>query len=473
VQDTEDDLQRPDNKKRKLDEYRYEPRNTQSPTKGPSAQKRPELRPPPASSITQNVPSRSRHFQPPPEPYRSNNQRPTFVNRSDNIGNGPQIPNTQPRHEELWNRSEMDHNPITRSNDLHYMSGALQPEDSNFNRSAPFRPPNQQQRKIQPVDSIDDISRSDFITSGPLPTHIPPGPQYSTEGDIAHNSRSTFREPLESYGVYSETDQYSLPIRGSRTDYRQNQSFERPPAQSVLPRPHQSPYRGSQTQRDAFQPPYHRQPNGPQTPSPQRVGILQQSEDISVTSPFFRADQTHHSRRYPSSTPMLPQMDQHAMSNFRMAPPRRPVQSSSQSRSQTMNGISFVEHPQGYRDRGYEVDTPFDNHQQEFMYRAPRDINGLFVRPDLDQGSMAVNGSRRGTMQSYQHSGRPQPLPSRVPSLASSINIPRSSRGPRYDGALANIRGVKGGSTSSRGMSTELFGSRPGIFSSSRRSIRR
>jgi hypothetical protein len=405
-------------------------------------------------------------------PYQHDHQQANLVHRSGGIGNGSQMVNTRHEDSEPWDRTGAVHDPATRFDNHPYMSGALLSEDSNFNPSAPFKPPKQQRRVIQPVDSIDDISRSGFVTSEPLPTIIPPGQQYSTRGDIAYNSRSTLREPRESYGVYSGSNQYS-PAQRSDIDYRQHQSFERLPAQSVLPRPHQSPYRGSQIREDAFRTPYDRLPERPHTPSPRRVSVLQQSDGTSVTSPFFRADQNLSSRRYHISSPMVSQIDQQAIPNFRMAPPRRPIQSSSQSRSQTMNGLSFVERPQIGRDYGYELDAMYDNRQQDTMSRVSRDPNGLFVRPDLHQGSMSVVSSRGGTMHSSQHSGRPQPLPSRVPSLASSINIPRSRKGPTYDGALANIRGVKGGSTSSRGLSTELFGSRPGIFSSSRRSIRR
>jgi hypothetical protein len=435
-------------------------------------QKRPGIRLPLASSITRTIPSKSRHFQPPPMPYQGDNQQATLIHRHDGTGNRYRMVNTQHEDRGPWDRTGAVHNSATRSDDHPYMNGALSSVHSNFDPSAPFKPPKQQKRKIQPVDSIDDISRSDFIISEPLPTIVPPDQQYSTRGDIAYDSRSTLREPRESYGVYSETNQYS-PARRSDIDYRQHQSFERLPAQSVLPRPYQSPYRGSKIRQDAFRTPYDRLPERPHTPSPQRVSVLQQSDGTSVISPFFRADQNHSSRRYAISSSMVSQTNQQEIPNFRMAPPRRPMQNSSQSRSQTMNGLSFVERPQIGRDYGYEVDAMYDNRQQDTMSRVSRDPNGLFVRPDLHQGPMSVVSSRGGTMHSYQHSGRPQPLPSRVPSLASSINIPRSRRGPTYDGALANIRGVKGGSASSRGLSTELFGSRPGIFSSSRRSIRR
>jgi hypothetical protein len=474
VQDTEDDPQRTENKRRKLDEYRYKPHNTQSPSKGPSAQKRPEWRPPPAPSTTRRVPSKSRHFQPPPPmPYRSDNPQPTPGIRNNDTDSGLQMSNSQHDNWELWNQTENAQNPGTRSDDPPYMSGALQPQDLGFNPSALIKPYQQQQRRIQPVDSIDDISRSGFITSGPLPTHITPGQRYITGGDSTYDSRSVFREPQESYGIYSKTNHYSLPAQGSHSDYRQHQSFEQLPAQSVLPRPQQSPYRGSHNQQSVFRPSYDRQLNRPHTPSPQRVGLLQRSEAISVTSPFFRADQPRHSRHDHAPSPMLSQMNQQSMPAFRMAPPQRPVQSSSQSRSQTMNGISFVGRPPNGRDYDYQVDMPFDSRQQDFTYGAPRDTNGLYVRPDIHQTPMARSSSRRGTIHSSQHSGRPQPLPSKVPSLASSINILHSRQGPRYDGALANIQGVKGGSTSSRGMATELFGPRSGIFPSSRRSIRR
>lgn len=473
VQDVEDDHQRPESKKRKLDEYRYEPNNIKSPSKGSAVQKRPGIRLPPASSITGTVPSKSRHFQPYPTPYQSNSQRTTNVHHDDGISSGSQLTYTQQENWEPWDRTRAVHNPAVTSDDRLYMSGALQPEDSDFNRSIPFEPPKQQKRKTQPVDSIDDISRSNFITSEPLSAHVLSAQQFETGGDTAYNSRITFHELQEPYGVYSGTKQYSPRARDSRTDYDQQQSFERPSAQRVLPRLHQSPYRGSQIQQNAFQTPYDRQRNRPHTPSPQQVSFVQQSNGTSVTSPFFRAEQNRSSRRYPMSSPMVSQLSQQAMPNFRMAPPRRPVQSSSQSRSQTMNSLSFVERPQIGRDYGYEAGAMFEDRQRNSTNRAPRDPNGLFMRPDLHEGSMLVDDSKRGTMHSSFYSGRPQPLPSKVPSLASSINIPHSRGGLTYDRTLSNIRGVKGGSTSSRGLSTELFGSRPGMFSSSRRSIRR
>jgi hypothetical protein len=406
-------------------------------------------------------------------PYRSDNPQPTPGIRNNDTDGGLQMSNAQHGDWESWNRTANVHNPATRADDPPYMSGALQPEDQGFNPSAHFKPYQQQQRRIQPVDSIDDISRSGFVTSGSLPTLTTPGQRYSTRGDIAYDSRSVFREPPESYGVYSEANQHSLPAQGPSSDYRQHQSFERLPAQSVLPRPQQSPYHGSHLQQAFFRPPHERKPNRPRTPSPQRLSVLQHSDSASVTSPFFRADQLRHSKRYHVSPPMLSRTDQPAMPAFRMAPPQRPVQSSSQSRSQTMNGISFVQDPPYDRDYSYQSDMSFDRRQQGFMNQAPRDPDGYFMRSDIHQTPMATNGSRHGTMQSSQYSGRPQPAPSRVPSLASSINIPRSRQGPMHDGALANIKGVKGGSTSSRGMATEHFGSRMGMFSSSRRSIKR
>lgn len=472
MQDAEDDIQKSESKTRKLDEYLYEPHSTQSPSKDSAVQKRPGIRLPPASSITHAVPSKSRHFQPPPMLYQSGNQEKVLVHRSDGIENGFQF--SQPQHEnwEPWDRTGAVPNPATTSADHPYMSGALQPEDSDFNPPVPFKPPKQQKKKIQPVDSIHDVSTSDFITSEPLPMHALPAQRHGAKGDIAYDSRNTFRELQGPYGVHSGNDQYSSPARGSRTDYRQHQPYERPPVQSVLPRPYQSPYRDSQIRHDAFQTPYDRQPNRHRTPSPKRFSALHRSDGTSVSSPFFRTDQNRSSTRYPISSPMVSQPSQHTMPNFRMAPPRRPVQSSSQSRSQTMNGLSFVGCPQIGRDYGYEASAVSDGRQQVSMSRAPRDLNGLFVRPDLHEGPMLVNDSRRGTMHTSFYSGRPQPLPSKVPSLASSINMLRS-RGPTYDRTLANIRGVKGGSTSSRGLSTEMFGSRPGIFSRSRRSIRR
>jgi hypothetical protein len=192
-----------------------------------------------------------------------------------------------------------------------------------------------------------------------------------------------------------------------------------------------------------------------------------------VTSPFFRADQGRNSKHHTTSSPMMQRTSHQTMPSFKMAPPRKPVPSSSQSRSQTMNGLSFVQYPQLDRDYFYNSDVPFDGYVQESATRTLRDSNGLFVRPDMHQSSMPTVDSRHGTIRSSQYSNRPQPLPSRVPSLASSINIPRERKGPSHDGALANIRGVKGSSTSSKGMSRDMFSSRAGVFSSSRRSVRR
>ncbi|KAI4842552.1 hypothetical protein E4T44_07243 [Aureobasidium sp. EXF-8845] len=196
LRDTEDDPQITENKRRKLDEYRYEPHNTQSPSKGPSAQKRSGWRPPPASSITRSIPSKSKHFQPPPPmPHRSDNPQPTPGIENNDTDGGLQMSNAQHDNWGSWDRTENAHNPAPRSDNPPYMSGALQPEDLSFSPSAPFKRYQQQQRRIQPVDSIDDISRSGFITSGPPPTHTTPGQRYSTGGDIAYDPRSVFREP--------------------------------------------------------------------------------------------------------------------------------------------------------------------------------------------------------------------------------------------------------------------------------------
>ncbi|KAH0269204.1 hypothetical protein KCU71_g19204, partial [Aureobasidium melanogenum] len=171
---TEDDIQGVGNKRQKIADYRYIPQNMQSPSRDFSAQKRPGIRLPPASSITQKVPSRSTHFQPPPVPYQSNNSQFTFVNRSDDVRAGPQAMDTQHETWEPWGCTEANRKPDTRSDDPPYMSGALQSDGSGFAKpAAPFKPPKQQKRKIQPVDSIDDVSRSDFITSERLPMNIP------------------------------------------------------------------------------------------------------------------------------------------------------------------------------------------------------------------------------------------------------------------------------------------------------------
>lgn len=474
VQDAEDGVQRTENKRQKIGDYRYIPQNTQSPSRSLPAQKRPSIRLPPASTIAQKIPVKSTHFQPPPIPYRSNNPQLSYVNRSDDLRAGPQSIDTQHEAWEPWEHMEDNHKTDTRSDEPPYMSGALQSDGSDFAKSAaPFRPPMQQKRKIQPVDSIDDVSKSNFLTSERLSTNIPSHRQYDDARDVGSVPRSTLPKPQESYNIYTAASQHPLPSRGTHPNYHQHQFFEKLPAQNSLSRANHSPYRASQVRRDAFRPPADRRSNRPYTPSPQQLNVAQHPDSISVTSPFFRADQNRNSKHHTISSPMIQRTTHQTAPSFRMAPPRRPVQSSSQSRSQTMNGLSFVEYPQLDRDNVYNFDVPFDGSVQESAIRAPRDSNGLFVRPDMHQSPMPMMNSRHGTIQPSQYSNRPQPLPSKVPSLASSINIPHSRKGPSYDGALANIRGVKGGSTSSRGMSRDLFSSRAGVFSSSRRIVRR
>lgn len=474
VPDTEDDIQRTGNKRQKIADYRYIPQHTQSPSRNLPAQKRPGIRLPPASSLTQKITSRSTHFQPPPVPYQTNNLQPTFANRSDDVCAGPQGMSAQHETWVPWERTEANHEPNTRSDGPPYMSGALQSDDSDFAKpAAPFRPPKQLKRKIQPVDSIDDVSRSEFITSERLISSIPSHQQYDTGGDTESLPHSTLRQPQESYSTYLAARQHPLPFRGTRPDYHQHQSFEQLPIQSILPRANQSPYRASQVRYGAFRPSADRPSNRPYTPSPQQHNVIQHSNSISVTSPFFRADQRRNPKHHSISSPMTQRTSHQTMPNFKIAPPRRPAPSSSQSRSQTMNGLSFVQYPQLGREPAYDFDVPFDGCVQELATRALRDSNGLFVRPDMHQSSMPMVDSRHGTIQSSQYSNRPRPLPSKVPSLASSINIPQARKGPSHDGALADIRGVKGGSTASRAMSRNMFSSRAGVFSSSRRSVRR
>ncbi|KAG9818089.1 hypothetical protein KCU63_g18629, partial [Aureobasidium melanogenum] len=156
---TEDDIQGIGNKRQKIADYRYIPQNMQSPSRDFPAQKRPGIRLPPASSITQKVPSRSTHFQPPPIPYQSKDSQFIFVNRSDDVRAGPQAMSIQHEIWEPWGRTEANRKPDTRSDDPPYMSGALQSNGSDFAKpAAPFRPPKQQKRNIQPVDSIKDVS---------------------------------------------------------------------------------------------------------------------------------------------------------------------------------------------------------------------------------------------------------------------------------------------------------------------------
>ncbi|KAH0266493.1 hypothetical protein KCU71_g19781, partial [Aureobasidium melanogenum] len=198
---TEDDIQGIGNKRQKIADYRYIPQNMQSPSRDFPAQKLPGIRLPPASSITQKVPSRSTHFQPPPIPYQSNNSQFIFVNRSDDVRAGPQAMDTQHETWEPWGRTEANRKLDTRSDDPPYMSGALQSDGSDFAKpAAPFRPPKQQKRKIQPDDSIDDVSRSDFITSERLLTNIPPNRQYDTEGDVDSVSRRVTRTASTNLG---------------------------------------------------------------------------------------------------------------------------------------------------------------------------------------------------------------------------------------------------------------------------------
>lgn len=473
VRDAEDDVQKSENKRQKIAEYRYVPQNTQSPSRSLPSQKRPEIRLRAASATAQKSPPRSTHLQPPHIPYRSKNSQIAFVNQSDHARGGLQSIDTQYEAWEPWGHMETNHTD-TRSDVPPYMSGALQSDDSDLAKpAAPFRPPMQQKRKIQPVDSIDDVSKSDFITSERLSTSMPSHRQYAVGGDVDTVPRSTLHQPQESHNIYAAADQHPLPSRGIRPNYHQRQSFERLPAQNILPIANHSPYRASQVRHDPFRPPADRRSNRPYTSSPQQVNVIQHPDSISVTSPFFRADQNRDSKHHTISSPMIQRAPHQTIASSRMAPPRSPIQSSSQSRFQTMNGLSFVEYPQLGRDHVCNFDVPSDGRVQESATRAPRDSNGLFVRPDMYQSPMPMMNSRHGTIQPSQYSKRPRPLPSKVPSLASSINIPRSRKGPSYEGALANIRGVKGGSTSSMGMSRDLFSSRAGVFSSSRRSVRR
>lgn len=475
VQDAEDDIQRTENKRQKISDYRYTPQNTQSPSRSLPAQKRPGIRLPHTSTIAQKIPVKSTRFQPPPIPFRSNNSQFAFVNHNDDLGAGPQSIDTQHEAWEPWEHMEDAHKTNTVSDEPPYMSGALQSDGSAFAKPrAPFKLPMQQKRKIQPVDSIDDVSRSDFITSERLSMNIPSHRQCDVGGDVDTVPRSPLRQPQQPYNIHTAASQHPLPARGTHPNYHRHQIFEKLPAQSIQERRiNHSPYRASQVRYDAIRPPADRRSNRPYTPSTQQLNIVQHPDSISVTSPFFRVDQDRNSKHHTISSPMIQRTSHQAGPRFKMAPPQRPGQSSSQSRSQTMNGLSFVEHPQLDQTHVYNFDVPFDGRVQESAIRAPRDSNGLFVRPDVHQSPMPIMNSRHGTIRPPQYSNRPQPLPSKIPSLASSINIPRSRKGPSYDGALANMQGVKGGSTSSRGMFRDLFSSRAGIFSSSRRSVRR
>ncbi|KAG9919129.1 NAD(P)-binding protein, partial [Aureobasidium melanogenum] len=198
---TEDDIQGTGNKRQKIADYRYIPQNMQSPSRESPARKWPGIRLPPASSITQKIPSRSTHFQPPPITYQSNNSQFTFVSRNDDVRAGPQAMSTQHETWEPWRRTEANHKPDTRSDDPPYMSGALQSDGSDFAKpAAPFRPPKQQKRKIQPVDSIDDVSRSYFITSERLLTSIPSHRQYDIGGDVDSVPRRVSRTASTNLG---------------------------------------------------------------------------------------------------------------------------------------------------------------------------------------------------------------------------------------------------------------------------------
>jgi hypothetical protein len=418
AKDTDDDSQRDGTKRQRLSQYHYKPQKPQSPHKEYAFQSRPGIRPPP--------PSKSNHFQPPPALRQSENYQDIAGERGETRTN-LLVTNVQREDWDKWGRDEVNVHPGW-SDGTPYMSGAL-PDDTGF------RPSSLPKRKIQPVDNIDDISRFDHVGG--------------------YNNTRTFRDTQGQHGIYHAETQYYLPTRGPGREFRQNQAFSQPPG-NVSSRTHQLPYRGTETRREPI--PASRQPNRPHTPSPQRLNTLRQSDGASVTSPFFRADQTQSSRYCPSSTPMAALTAYRTVPEFRMAPPLRPVQIS-RPQPQTMNGLSFVQNP---HLGSHNFEMAF-NHE----HGAPRDPHGFFVRPGTHQSP----APRYDTARSRQPS-RPQPLPSSTPSLASSFALAHPRR-PTHDSALANMRGIKGGSTSSRGTATELFGSRPSMFSSSRRSIRR
>jgi hypothetical protein len=427
--------------------------------------------PPPRSSIAQETSSRSKHFQPAPNFYQDEGTQSISVNerfdtdKNRAIESMPQIGSHQRGYTEASTRARLI------SDDEHYMSGALQadhytnPEDSHRQT--------QPKRMIRPVDDFNDVSRLDYAVSARPQIDATPSLRIVTENVSRQNLSHKSPGPREPYKTFSEN--WMSPQRSGVGHYHQ-QTSRRSQIHSDHPTgPQGSSYGERHGRKDVFRLPAGQRSNRPHTPSPQKLDMLRQSESLSVTSPFFRADQRseYSFRRHPASTFMAAPVAHEAV-NFRMAPPRRRVQTGSIYQPQTMNSFSSTQDLHADPENGF---TGFDRglaerHRESF--RAPRDSSGYFVRPVVYTNSMSAAPPRNETAYQGRYYNQPRPLPSSTPSLASSINMAQSRRAPAYDGALANIRGVKGASTCTRGMPVELFGSRSGEFSrAGRPSIRR
>ncbi|KAI5201635.1 hypothetical protein E4T39_05084 [Aureobasidium subglaciale] len=230
---TEDDLQRTDNKRQKLAEYNYEPQSIKSPSRKQPDRERSGIRLPPQSSVI--LDGRSNHFQTMPKPSQHNNQQPKFVGWGSDRGHVAQPTNTSRDRRESWGHVETGQHAEARLEDPPYMSGALDPGDQSISGStAQSKPAKQLKRKVQPVDNIDDISRSNFNTSKRPHTGSYAYQQYDAEEHPEHNSRGLFREPQDSTGLYSREVQHSLPTRGSRADYDRKYLFEPVPTEHDL-----------------------------------------------------------------------------------------------------------------------------------------------------------------------------------------------------------------------------------------------
>ncbi|KAI5212071.1 hypothetical protein E4T38_00716 [Aureobasidium subglaciale] len=163
---TEDDLQRTENKRQKLAEYSYKPQSIQTPSGKPPDRERPGIRLPPQSSVIPNGPSRSDHFQTIPKLSQLNNQQPSFAGWSSNRDHVAQLTDISRDKQESWGRTDPGQYAEARFEDPPYMSGALGPGDQNISDSTDqSKQAKQLKRKVQPADSIDEISRSNLNTA--------------------------------------------------------------------------------------------------------------------------------------------------------------------------------------------------------------------------------------------------------------------------------------------------------------------
>lgn len=472
VQDAKDDFQDTRNKRQKVSDYRYRPQSAQRSSNNQSFRKPPGTMPPPGPSINQGPSFRRKKPQPISTPNQRGSLDSALANRESGLNQGVAAEDAQRQIVQAWSHAAADAQSDFRSDDLPYMSGALQSEDPALTRTlAESRQANQRKKKIQPVDDLHDMSKFNFGVSGQPLMNKTPRTQYGPDKSGDHE---IFRESQIVKNLCPARNHYPSISKAIPIDYDQ------PPPPRQYQTEHfssQQPYCELPTRQNAYRL-TRPQPNRPHTPSPQRLDALRQSDNFSITSPFFGGRQPHvrSSRHRDAYPPRALQQAQDITPNFRMAPPQRSAQRAPMSQAQTMNGLSFVANPYLVSDHApsHDFEMGIEHRGQESMSRVPRDPNGLFIRPDVHQGSVSAPSPRYEMMHSVRHSGRPQPLPSSKPSLASSINMTHTKRRPTYDSALANVRGVKGASTFSSGTSSGLFGSRSGMFSGSgRRSVRR